>query len=296
MSTLYVIGNGFDRHHQMATSYWDFRKHLQLHHNDIYDLLNDYFPTYDEDDFWSHFEERLANFDAETLVENSEHLIVPYGAEDWSDSYHHDYAYELENVVKALSKDLLAAFTQWVRQLTIPSWDSLTVKRARIDPAARFINFNYTPTLQHLYAVPDARVWHIHGSAALSGPLVLGHAWKPKPNETWTARVDSEDSDTRLIDGARILDEYFEASFKDTASIIATNAARFAELMDVDEIRILGHSLAEVDHPYLAKIAACVQPNSHWRVSYHDDFEELQEKFERFAPLKQATFLQLTEA
>lgn len=294
MAVLYVVGNGFDLHHQMETSYRHFREYLQQHHGDLYRLLDEYFPTYD-DDFWSHFEEQLANFDAETLVENSEHLIVSYGAEDWSDSYHHDYAYELEKVVEALSKGLLAAFTEWVSQIAIPSPDSLEVERARIDPTARFINFNYTPTLQCLYGVPNPHVWHIHGSTASSGALVLGHAWKPKPDETWSARADSEDTDTRVIDGVRILDEYFEASFKDTASIIANNATRFATLADVDEIRVLGHSLADVDLPYLSKIAASAQPNAQWRISYFNDLEDLRAKFEQFASLELATFLRLPE-
>ena len=29
MSTLFVIGNGFDRAHGLKTSYWDFRKYLE---------------------------------------------------------------------------------------------------------------------------------------------------------------------------------------------------------------------------------------------------------------------------
>jgi hypothetical protein len=229
------------------------------------------------------------------LVENSEHLIVSYGAEDWSDSYHHDYAYELEKVVEALSEGLLAAFNEWVRTIVIPPTNSVAVPRARIDLTARFINFNYTSTLQRLYGVPDPQVWHIHGSTTSSEPLVLGHAWKPELNETWSARVDSEDTDTRVVDGARILDAYFQASFKDTASIIANNAERFSALADVDEIRILGHSLGKVDQPYLAKIAACVQPSARWRVSYFDGLDDLEANFDQFAPANQATFLKLPE-
>jgi hypothetical protein len=294
MALLYVIGNGFDLHHRISASYGHFREYLERHRRDIYRSVEEYFPACD-DDFWSHFEERLADFDAETLVENSEHLIVSYGAEDWSDSYHHDYAYELEKVVEALSEGLLAAFNEWVRTIVIPPTNSVAVPRARIDLTARFINFNYTSTLQRLYGVPDPQVWHIHGSTTSSEPLVLGHAWKPELNETWSARVDSEDTDTRVVDGARILDAYFQASFKDTASIIANNAERFSALADVDEIRILGHSLGKVDQPYLAKIAACVQPSARWRVSYFDGLDDLEANFDQFAPANQATFLKLPE-
>ena len=97
------------------------------------------------------------------------------------------------------------------------------------------------------------------------------------------------------MEGARILDRYFEASFKDTGSIIVHNAGRLAELAEVDEVRILGHSLAEVDLPYLVKIVASIQPNAKWRVSCRSSPEELQAKFAKFAPLAQAIFLPLAE-
>ena len=35
MSTLFVIGNGFDRAHGLKTSYWDFRKYLEKYAEDF---------------------------------------------------------------------------------------------------------------------------------------------------------------------------------------------------------------------------------------------------------------------
>lgn len=31
MSTLFIIGNGFDKAHGLKTSYWDFRNYLEKH-------------------------------------------------------------------------------------------------------------------------------------------------------------------------------------------------------------------------------------------------------------------------
>ena len=146
MTILYIVGNGFDRHHGMATRYQHFAGFLEQRHPQISTLLDEYLPTCEGDDFWNYFEERLAEFDAETLVENSEQFIVPYGAEDWSDAYHHDYGYELDKVVCGLSEDLLEAFAQWVHQIEVPRYLDATLK-ARIDPRCRFISFNYTDTL-----------------------------------------------------------------------------------------------------------------------------------------------------
>jgi len=181
---LYVIGNGFDLHHGMATGYKHFGAFLKRDHSKLRDYLDEYFVTDDEDWFWGHFEACLADLDTDTLVDNFEQFIVPYSADDWSDGFHHDYVYELTRVVRALSEDLLAAFAQWIRQIAIPTPTSLMSPMARIDPTARFINFNYTNTLQQLYGVPDTHVWHIHGSAARTDPLILGHGWRPEPNET----------------------------------------------------------------------------------------------------------------
>jgi len=74
---LYIIGNGFDMHHGIKSSYWDFGK------------LTDFLPS--------------------------------YGADDWSDSGHHDYQYEVGRVVEALSRTLLSHFSDWIRQLAIPT-------------------------------------------------------------------------------------------------------------------------------------------------------------------------------
>ncbi len=296
MTTLYVIGNGFDLHHGMKTRYADFGAFLKSDHCELYRLLEDYFPMDDADDFWGHFEERLADFDADTLVDNSEHLIVPYGADDWSDAYHHDYAFELDQVVEALSVQLLKAFAEWIRRIGIPVPSALTVPPARIDQSARFINFNYTATLQRLYGVPESHVWHIHGAAERpTDPLVLGHGWRPAPKERRADRLDPEREDTRVLEGAAILDRYFDKTFKPTEQIIADNAARFAALADVDDIRVLGHSLSGVDLPYLKQVAAHVRPGAAWRISSRGDPSWLQEQFSLFAAPAVATYWPLPE-
>jgi len=95
----------------------------------------------------------------------------------------------------------------------------------------------------------------------------------------------SERDDTRFIEGASIIDRYFELSFKPTERIIADNERRFAALSDVDDIRVLGHSLSDVDRPYLQKIAACVRPAVQWRVSCRNTSAALEDRFATFASI-----------
>ena len=117
MNTLYVIGNGFDRHHGVPSSYADFGAFLKAHDPRTYDLLGEYFNTVDE--FWWHFEARLADFDAAALVENASSFLAPYGADDWKDSAHHDYQFELDRVVEALSRGLKSQFATWIDRKSV---------------------------------------------------------------------------------------------------------------------------------------------------------------------------------
>jgi hypothetical protein len=107
-TTLYIIGNGFDLHHGIPSAYKDFGTFVKPNDPEIYGLIEEYFGI--DDGFWSDFEARLAHFDADTLSEYASNFLVSYGADDWTDSYHHDYQYEIDRVVKALSRGLKRQF------------------------------------------------------------------------------------------------------------------------------------------------------------------------------------------
>lgn len=294
MTVLYIVGNGFDRHHGMATRYQDFGRFLKQHNRRVSKLLDEYLPTHEGDDFWNHFEARLADFDAETLVENFEQFIVSYGADDWSDANHHDYGYEVDKVVSSLSEDLSEAFTQWVHQIEVPRYLDARLK-ARVDPRCRFISFNYTDTLQRLYEVPDGRVWHIHGNARRNDRLILGHAWNRTGKEKWAAQYDPDRDDPRQLEGASIIDRYFAKTFKPTDTIIAENTENFAGLHDVTAVHVLGHSLADVDLPYLRKVAESIKPAAQWRISYYGTPDTAQIQSAKFVDSRRTSFWLLPE-
>lgn len=269
---LYVVGNGFDLYHGIPSSYWNFAQFLKVMDEETYDEVERHF----EDGFWSDFEAQLAAFDSDGLVDDATEFLVSYGADDWSDSYHHDYQYVINRAVKAVSTDMRRLFGDWVRQLTMPDPANLTVRRVPIDLTARFLNFNYTPSLQALYGVDDANILHIHGSAKdPTAQLVLGHGWQPSPSRPSSAS-DWEEDDVRVAEGQILINEYFRATFKPTAEIIRANAGFFASLSDVEQIFVLGHSLSEVDHPYLREIVSHVDiARVRWKISYRDKLDEL---------------------
>ncbi len=104
MEKLFIIGNGFDLAHGIPSSFFDFGRYLDVVDPTISRLIRDYLFVHD--DFWSCFEERLGTFDSENVIEHATNYLASYGADDWSDSGHHDFEYEIEQIVEGLSTDL----------------------------------------------------------------------------------------------------------------------------------------------------------------------------------------------
>ncbi|NBC37242.1 hypothetical protein EOE18_10680 [Novosphingobium umbonatum] len=277
---LFVIGNGFDLHHGIRSGYSDFGRYVKSADPDVYALIEEYLGI--DDDFWKTFEERLASFDSDTVIDNAEQFLVSYGSDDWKDSAHHDFEYEIERVVSGLADGMRGRFAKWIRQLAMPAAGSFTAVRC-IDPTAAFLNFNYTPTLQQLYGVPDSNVLHIHGQASdQDAQIVLGHGWDRSAEDRLSNSVD-EDTDTRVAGGYRLIDDYFARTFKPTEQIIKRNRSWFDNLVDVSEVFVLGHSLSDVDESYLREVASHVDPAARWTVSYRSSLTHTCERFANFA-------------
>ena len=180
--------------------------------------IENYLPARDD---WGDLELALAKIDVDNIVTDLEHFMPSYGAEDWSDSGHHDFQYEVQRLVESLSTELKSQFESWIRRLRIPTPATARKRLRTIDPTAVFLTFNYTTTLQKLYDVPEPNILHIHGRAGLPGTaLVLGHAWNPQERRSLNDRHDIAEIDTRLMEANRILDGYFSKTFKPSARLI----------------------------------------------------------------------------
>jgi hypothetical protein len=245
--------------------YKDFGEFVRTHDKELYGLIEMYFAV--DDEFWSDFEARLEGFDADTLLEDSSNFLAPYGGDDWSDSAHHDYQFEIDRVVQSLSVGLKAIFAHWIRQLAIPDPSTIPSKLLRLDTGATFLTFNYTASLTTIYGIERSRIVHIHGDAAATdAQLILGHAWAPE------RRNSPEDTDTRVAEGNLIIDRYFEQTFKPTSQIIMAHRSFFESLRRIQQVLVMGHRLADVDLPYFREIVRHVDgADTHWRISYHRD-------------------------
>src|SRR6266581_3083432 len=138
---LYIIGNGFDLWHGIPSSFAQFKEFVREHDSDLLKAVEDYLPA---DENWSDLELALADIDVDSIIDDLGHFMTPYGADEWSDSGHHDFQYEVDRVVKCLSIELRRRFGEWICQLPIPTRATAQLGLATIDPTALFLSFNYT--------------------------------------------------------------------------------------------------------------------------------------------------------
>lgn len=279
---LYVIGNGFDLHHGIQSSYFNFKDFLEENDPDVYNVVDTYLGNVK--DFWWDFEKNLALLDEDQILDHASNYLVSYGADDWSEANHHDYQYEINRIIEPLTSGLKQNFVDWVLQIEIQHKKNQMLD---LEKESLFFSFNYTSTLEKLYQIKNANIKHIHGKAINSdSDLILGHDYKKPNNKPDLEKIRRElgeevynefleelgGEDVRVTEGYNIINSYFTDTYKPTSDIIKENKAFFTKMKNIDEVIILGHSLEDVDIPYLKKIFKSVDNSkAKWTVSYHNE-------------------------
>ncbi len=267
---LYVIGNGFDLHHGIRSRYSHFKDYLKVADKELHDALVQYFPN---DDEWSDFEATLAYLDTDEMIDHASMFLMSYGAENWSDSAHHDYQYELGKLIDLVTSHLKQSFLEWVLQISIPA--GAVDNRLELPPGAKYLNFNYTPSLEKIYGIAEKDILYIHHKAVdNTSDLILGHGRNPKGLKSLNSGTNLEDQDVRITEGNSLLDDYFAKNYKQTKKINKENKQFFKSLEDVDEVHVLGHSVSPVDIAYFKELKKNIQSNKvKWKVSYFKNKE-----------------------
>jgi hypothetical protein len=279
MSKLYIIGNGFDLHHGLSTSYTDFEHHLKTHNIQLLDSLNKYysFARIDQN-LWSKFEENLANLDKDGLVDYLSEYF-----DDTSDRGRSAIGIETETSLRQLTKGLREEFSEFILKAETKLINRST--KVPIDIDAKFISFNYTNTLEKHYLIPNDNIFYIHGIAKEKERIILGHSTDPElfidekieatPPKDASEEVleqwyeDMSDQHNPIYDDCvSTVNKYFLSSFKDTKNIIEENSLFFDDLSDIKEVFIYGHSMSKVDIAYIEEVVSKVKSDCHWSISY----------------------------
>lgn len=258
MKRLLIVGNGFDLHHHMKTKYTDYRDYLLSIGEDnivaCFERCDDVAPEY----VWNRLEEVVGMLP----YENAYCYLTSYGSDEWRDSAHHDFQYEIDKMTEywpGLKDNLIG----WVRSIKYTDEDVHLQKL--ISESTCFLSFNYTNTLEVLYDVPKDKITYIHGDASKSEELVLGHR-----SDDWYPEWDraNPDEDVRLLEAGEIMDRHFENTKKQIEEIIGKHKKFFVTCCEYDEIYVLGLSYNDTDRIYLQEIAMN-NDKAKWYFNWH---------------------------
>ena len=270
MSALFIIGNGFDLFNGLPTRYSDFHKFVSEHYRDLEDDIEEYFSlTVDDKYLWKNFENDLATFNYRNFFDAYNNIDV------MSDSFSPSEAFGLEDDISEnvdhLIDKIKAAFTDWIEEVELPAEKS---NKLAFPKNARFINFNYTNTLEAMFQVRKKDILYIHNNPFdLKGDLIFGHG-QPEENEPAVEELDEDGNSNRTLftDSENAARYPFYALMKDTKEILKDNRWFFAGLGAIKEITVLGHSLGRPDWPYFRELKNLF-PDAIWSISYYGSDE-----------------------
>lgn len=284
--TLYIIGNGFDKYHGLATGYSDFRCYMMQNHHDEWKRIGLIFNRKNPDQLWSNFEKELETFDALKLVKKN--------VESWMNLTLNEF----ENQFDVFHNAILGYFHEWILQIDMNKENK---KRLELDKNALFLSFNYTNTLEKLYGISSNQICYIHGNTLNSNSLrpIVGHSHK----HNCVAKVQNEIRQyiktldkcpkwaVNFDDFADIvleeLNKFWDGLAKEPCSLqidphkkytIIQNGNGFKDYNKLDDIYVMGHSLEYVDADYFKEIYS-LSPNAEWHISkYNEKEDDLKQK------------------
>ncbi|WP_293742053.1 bacteriophage abortive infection AbiH family protein [uncultured Pedobacter sp.] len=266
MPTLYIIGNRFDLHNGLKTSYADFHRYITKNNKELESQIDQYFEMSTNADYlWKDFENDLSTFDTEGFYETYDFTDV------MSDSFKISETYglqdEIQQETERLTDSIKEGFTDWVEEIEFPEKEVCNV----FHEEDAFITFNYTNTLELLCGIQTESILYIHGSVEGHDELIFGHG---EEIETEDDELDEDGNSTRtMFTDARNASQYpLHALFKDTVKILKTHAPFINGLSGINKICVLGHSLGKADWPYFKKLSE-VFPDASWKISYYSEWE-----------------------
>lgn len=274
---LFIIGNGFDKGHNLNTSYWDFRKYLKNIYPDFLRAFEEHYYIYPANDekaqkelLWNELEKNLANIDEDVIIDDALGIEMnlesgDIGIEDTLYEYFTDEYRYIERLAKYLK--------QWVRTIKIRDASPITTL-INSNQDAIYITFNYTSVLEIVYGISEDKIIHIHGSLKTKDDdPILGHGNKDRMQKIEKRLQEAErEYDEKEISICKVVNDYYERTYKDVNKYMY----KLLDLikMDIDEILVIGHSVAGVDIPYFKNIDVFTHYKAKWVVYYFGDNEK----------------------
>ena len=268
MIKLYIIGNGFDKSHNLPTGYDDFHQFIVGNYTDLENLFEEYFQLKTNEKYlWSDFENDLGTYNWSSFYNEKNNIDVL--DENFRPSFTYGLEDELRQETEELVDEIKDAFENWLNQIDLEQID----KKIDFESNAIFLNFNYTLTLEEVYKIPCERIFHIHGDVNNTpNSLIFGHN---KELEEEPEIDENGDSNRTMFTDSQNAAKYPYCAFqKPVNEVISENKTFFESLRDIEEVVIWGHSLNQIDIPYFKEIIKQTKESITWKVGFHKKEEK----------------------
>lgn len=271
-----LIGNGFDLHHGLKSSYWHYKEWLSHARPDLAEKLNQYLDV--SGDWWNDFEENLARFDIKKMIQTVPRVYPPRDP-----GFPPSFSSPVSGYFKTLREKITDSFHEWVS--TIETDD--VCGRIDLPVANLYVSFNYTDTLESVYGIPEQQILYIHGKALRDEKLVFGHSKSHYEIERdYMQKHGLREIESFFDNGPVITDEEFQltmdVSFLDKfpyTQIVGYSDILSPAIKESTTVLCYGLSFSEVDFQYYEWIAE-QNPDLCWRVSWHTkEDKEREESF-----------------
>ena len=234
---LYIIGNGFDLHHGLKTSYADFRDNYAKKSSYIWNLLLDIYGEAIYDDmWWRDFEKMLGIVDYRHLMNSKNGMTLGF--------------MKARNLLKGTLPPL---FGSWIKKIgyNVKPDNSLGIE---ID--SLFFSFNYTLLLEKVYDVKEENIWHIHNSIKRPDDIIVGHDSDIRDIFVQMNNYRERNFEEFIrMDFAQKINEEVANGAKRVKERIAENEERFYnQYSSIKHFVVMGFSLNDIDLPYIEEM------------------------------------------
>lgn len=295
MSSLFILGNGFDMAHGLPTKYLDFKNFLNDLYPDAEEFCDEQFDIYDyatmyEDDFaaeilfyamnnasgkeWNDFENALGNINF--------YKKIPRRNKEVGEIDHNqamvDYmlaADAISNLIIQSTKHWQDFFRLWIKNIEqqleygeyLPKTNLMSLFN---QPDNLYLTFNYTKVLQTLYGIKKV----IHIRNRVGQKLILGHG---DDKATYYEPFDEPI-------GSSFLNDLIMSFRKDTISPLKKYSDFFKKLnKNIDKVYSYGFSYSKPDSVYIKTIIESIAVDAVW---YFTEFEEKNKELARIKKVK----------
>src|SRR5699024_5465815 len=250
---------------------------------------------------WNDFEFNLANIAEDILFDEmyeSTDLGLEMGNVYIYDTLNHHFTEQFRYIEK-----LTFYMKEWIKKVN----ESLGTRNRRTSLIQEsqqdiLISFNYTTTLEDIYNISDKNVLHIHGLVYTEDDLDLGHSNISRINYFHEKYVDCQNRfDEQSAPIYLMLSNYCSQTYKNVKKHIPQIASlnysqqriKYVNVhihqiasfnySNIKEVKIVIHSLGDVDLQYVQEIYQLVNNDVEWLVYYYDekDIDMFREKLIR---------------